>query len=321
MGHFEDAAPYLIVLSLIGMVSLLLLPPLDTKAETVTHNLEGGIDITITHPDRIIAGRAETVSILVQNNGWEDKQEISFVISHSDARVITSEPSELATIGNLSEGGSYGESITLHIANNAGSGVYFVNMRYTHILVANNETPQDPYFYDIAIPIKIKQDVSVTIRTETPESIFANAEFPISVEVISEDVDITNVRVSVIPPRDIEFRGETLHTFSKIQKGVTVGITSRIITPVQEVNTEYKLPFEIIIQYVDDTGDEKTDAQTVSLTLRPRTFMELTTDGGIWIGNFFIAPYVSIGTIIGVPAGTILSLLIRRRGMSKKSKE
>lgn len=49
-----------------------------------------------------------------------------------------------------------------------------------------------------------------------PESIFANAEFLIGVELVSEDIDITNVNIKIIPPKDIEFRGETSHTFSKI---------------------------------------------------------------------------------------------------------
>ncbi len=54
--------------------------------------------------------------------------------------------------------------------------------------------------------------------------------------------------------------------------------------------------------------------------MRPRTFMELTTDGGIWIGDFFIAPYVSLGTVIGIPAGAAISLLIRRSQKTKKRK-
>ena len=55
--------------------------------------------------------------------------------------------------------------------------------------------------------------------------------------------------------------------------------------------------------------------------MRPRTFMELTTDGGIWVGDFFIAPYVSLGTIIGIPAGAILSLAIRRKYYATKPKK
>ena len=180
-------------------------------------------------------------------------------------------------------------------------GIHFLNMKYSHVLVANNQTPQPAIFNDIALPINVKEDPKIIISTTTPESIFANAEFPITIEILSEDIDITNLTIKIIPPKDIEFRGETSHTFSKLEKDTPLGITSHIITPIDEVNTEYKLPFEIIVAYTDDVGEEKVDSQTVSTILRPRTFMELTTDGGIWVGDFFIAPYVSLGTIIGIP--------------------
>ena len=112
-----------------------------------------------------------------------------------------------------------------------------------------------------------------------------------------------------------------MHTFSSIQKNVPISVTSRIITPSQEINTQYNVPFQVIVTYIDDIGQENIDSKTVSLIMRPRTFMELTTDGGIWIGDFFIAPYVSLGTIIGIPAGTILSLAIRRKYYAAKPKK
>ena len=68
-------------------------------------------------------------------------------------------------------------------------------------------------------------------------------------------------------------------------------------------------------------GNEVTNSKTSTLILRPRTLMEITTDGGIWIGDFFIAPYVSIGTLIGIPAGTLFSIAIRRRLDKKKKRK
>jgi len=69
-----------------------------------------------------------------------------------------------------------------------------------------------------------------------------------------------------------------------------------------------------------DLGDEKSDSSSVPLLLRPKTFLEITNDGGIWIGDFFIAPYVSIGTIVAIPAGTIFSLLLKRAVEKRKKK-
>ena len=47
---------------------------------------------------------------------------------------------------------------------------------------------------------------------------------------------------------------------------------------------------------------------------------KITNDGGLWVGDFFIAPYVSIGTIVGIPAGTIFSLLLKRAVEKRKKK-
>jgi len=289
-------------------------------AETITQNLEGGMDIQITYPEEIVVGREGVISILIKNNGWENKENISFGFSLSAIPALIIEPADRITLDKLAQGGSYGENISLQIPNDVSLGIHFLNLKYSHVLVANNEIPQPPFFHDIAILITIKEDPSVTIHTKMPESIFSNAEFPIEIEVLSKDIDITNVRIKIIPPKDIEFRGETLHSFSKIEKNTPVAITSQIISPIDEVNTEYKLPFQIIVTYTDDIGLDKEDSQTVSVVLRPRTFMELTTDGGIWIGSFFIAPYVSLGTIIGIPAGAIISLLVRKKQNSRKKR-
>ncbi|NND87066.1 MAG: hypothetical protein HKM23_07075 [Nitrosopumilus sp.] len=304
-----------LILVFVGVV--MLLP--NVYAEKITLNYEGGMDIEISYPDEIVAGREGVISILVKNNGWEDKQDISFLFSN-DGNTLDVGKSDRIVIEKLAQGGSYGGNIDLRIPSDTKPGIHFLNLKYSQVFVANNETPQPAIFHDIAIPITVKEDANVRIYTKMPESIFVNAEFLIEVELVSEDVDITNVNIKIIPPKDIEFRGETSHTFSKIQKNTLVGITSRIITPTEEVNTEYKLPFEIILTYTDDVGEEKQDSQTVSVILRPRTFMELTTDGGIWIGDFFIAPYVSLGTIIGIPAGAIISLLIRKNQKSTKKR-
>ena len=287
--------------------------------ETINQSMEGSMDIQITHPDEAIVGRIASISVLIKNNGWEDKQDISFIFTSQDNSMIPVLDNNI-TIKKLSQGSSFGGSIDFKISSDVNPGTHFLNVKYSQVLVSNNKEPQEPSVYDIAIPIVVKNEPSVIIHTITPEAIFTNAEFPFIVEIVSKDIEISNVNVEIIPPRDIQFRGETLHSFSNIQKNSPIIINSRIISPIEEVNTEYKMPFNIIVRYTDDVGEEKIESQAISVILRPRTFMELTTDGGIWIGDFFIAPYVSIGTIIGIPAGAIISLLIRKSQKSTKKR-
>lgn len=296
------------------MLMIAIIPSVDAAIIKLT--MEGSMDIQITHPDSAIIDRTILISFLVENNGWEDKQDVIFVFSPDDV-IIPIDDNEIQ-IDKISAGGSYGETVDFRILSDASPGSHFVNLEYSQVLLANNEEPQPSTHANIAIPILLKEQPKVTIHTVTPESLFTNAEFPFTVEIISEDIDINDVKLEIVPPKDIDFRGETLHTFSSIQQNVPISVTSRIITPSQEISTQYKVPFQVMVTYTDDVGQEKTDSKTISLVMRPRTFMELTTDGGIWIGDFFIAPYVSLGTIIAIPAGTIISLAIRRKYYDKK---
>lgn len=288
------------------------------EAETIKKTMEGSMDLQITHPESSIIGRTFSISVLIENNGWEDKQDISLTITNTDNSIIVVDTNEIR-IDRLSTEGSYGSTIDFQISSDATVGSHFLNILYSQVLIKNNEEPQMPTSNNIAIPIMIKEQPKVTIHTITPETIFPNAEFPFKVEIISQDIDLTDISVQVIPSDNIVFQGEEVHSFSSIQQNVPVSINTQIKTPQQELATEHKIPFQVVVSYTDDVGNEKTDSKTVSLVLRPRTFMELTTDGGIWIGDFFIAPYVSIGTIIAIPMGTLFSIAIRR-SLNKKKK-
>lgn len=305
-------------LGMAGLLALLLALSPAAHAETMTRSFEGGMDLEITYPASLVAGREGTVSILVTNNGWEEKRDISLDFGPSTSGLAVS-PEEPVRIGRLAEGGSHGESLTVRALEDAAHGRHFMNLKYSQVLVENNEVPREPAFYDLAIPVTVKGDPRVMVQTKAPESIFADAEFPLKVTLLPQDADITDVNVRVVPPSDIAFRGETSHTFSKIERGTQVEVMSRIVTPAGQPSSEHRLPFVVAVNYTDDAGDQKSDSQTVSIVLRPRSFMELTSDGGIWVGDFFIAPYISLGTIIGIPAGTLFSLLIKRRGWPRGS--
>ena len=291
------------------------------SATTIKQTMDGSVDLTITHPDSVIMSRDFSISVLVQNNGWEDKQDIKFIVSSPDNSIFIKNGT--MKINRLSTGSSYGGTIDVIATNNTQLGMHYLNILYSQILLSHNETPLPATQKNIAIPIEIKGLPEVHLNTVSPESIFPNAEFPFDVEIVSKDIDLQDVVIEIKPPQDVSFRGQTIHTFSTVTKNTPLSIRSQIVTNPTEVTLEHKLPFEVSVKYTDDSGTKRDLSKTVSLLLRPRTFMEFTTDGGVWIGNFFLAPYVSLGTLIGIPSGTIFSLLIRniQKKHNKKRKK
>ncbi|MFB5645294.1 MAG: hypothetical protein ACE5R3_01705, partial [Nitrosopumilaceae archaeon] len=54
-------------------------------ATTIKQTMEAGMDVEIIHPDVAVIDRTITISFLVKNNGWEDKQDVTFTFIPSNA--------------------------------------------------------------------------------------------------------------------------------------------------------------------------------------------------------------------------------------------
>ena len=288
-----------------------------SHAETLKQSMEGGMDLEITYPESVMIDRVFSISILLQNNGWENKQDISFTLSNLDG-AFTAHGDNTIIIDELTTTSSFGTTVDYQVSSTAIEAPHFLNIDYSQVLVSNNIDPMEPTQTNIAIPIVVFGNPVIVIETVTPESIFSNSEFTFETTVLSEDIDLKDVTVQIITPGDIEFRGDTSYVISFLEKQEPYTITAEMITPINDVTNEYTIPVKVLISYTDDLGEEKTETQSVPLLLRPKMFMEITNDWGIWIGDFFIAPYVSVGTLVGIPAGTILSLLIRNAQNKKK---
>ena len=285
-------------------------------SETVKLSQDGGMEIEIVHPDSVLNERTFSISFLIQNNGWESKQDIILKLTNPDD-AFTPVVEETIRIEELTSSSSFGTTLDYVVHKDATEGTHFINIDYSQILLSNNVDPMPQTQMNIAIPIEVLNRPQIVIETITPESIFAKSEFSIQATITSNDIDLEDITLEIIAP-DIEFRGDTFYKLSSLEKQTPYTISAELITPVENVTTEYTIPVKVILTYTDDLGETNTSTQSMPLLLRPKTFMELTNDGGIWIGDFFIAPYVSIGTIVGIPAGTILSLIIRRSQNKKK---
>ena len=285
-------------------------------SETIKLSQDGGMEIEIVHPNSVLNERTFSISFLIQNNGWESKQNIILKLTNPDD-AFTPVAEETIRIEELTSSSSFGTTLDYVVHKDATEGTHFINIDYSQILLSNNVDPMPQTQMNIAIPIEVLNRPQIVIETITPESIFAKSEFSIQATITSSDIDLEDITLEIIAP-DIEFRGDTFYKLSSLEKQTPYTISAELITPVENVTTEYTIPVKVILTYTDDLGETNTSTQSMPLLLRPKTFMELTNDGGIWIGDFFIAPYVSIGTIVGIPAGTILSLIIRRSQNKKK---
>ncbi len=126
----------------------------NAEAETTNQTMEGGMDVEITYPSKAIIDRTISISFLVKNNGWEDKQEVVFVFGSSNT-IVPIQKNEIR-IDRISAGGSYGETVDFKIISDAAPGSHFLNLEYSQVVLANNDEPQPPAQTNIAVSLLMK---------------------------------------------------------------------------------------------------------------------------------------------------------------------
>ena len=87
-------------------------------AETFNQSMEGGMDLEITYPESVMKQRTFSISIFLQNNGWENKEDISFILNNPDAAFVT-EANETIVIDELTTTSSFGTTIDYEVTSNA----------------------------------------------------------------------------------------------------------------------------------------------------------------------------------------------------------
>ena len=96
-------------------------------AEDMTETFEGGMDLQITYPESVMIGRTFSVAIHLENNGWENKQDISFTITNPDSAFIAL-GTEIHKIPELTTSSSFGTTLDYEVYKNANEGTHFLNI-------------------------------------------------------------------------------------------------------------------------------------------------------------------------------------------------
>jgi len=303
-------------------VSLIILISLGENSFAITEKVtfDKVIEVSINYPDSVVAGQTFTINFIVENTASTERKYIFVSISGKPVFIPTN--GDRFQIPRLSGYGSYGASLDFQVDPEATIGTQFLNLNFTRISDPEVFDGIEDVFFNKVFPVNISEKPNLLIKTITPNSIFTDAEFPFEIQIEGIGTALYDVNVRIDPPDEINFRGETQHTFSFIERNTPITMRAQLVTTGQgEVGTEHYIPIEIQVEYTNEDGEQNTDSKTVSLLLRPRTFFEWGPDGGLWFGGVFLAPTISIGTIVGIPGGAILTLAIKRYRKKKKENE
>ena len=261
----------------------------------------------ITYPDDVVRGSDFNISFFIENTGSYERNNATMQMSFQSS-AFESKDTDSYFFERITGDSSYGQTYNFVSLPNATLGLQFINIDLSHV------NSRESRHYSTALPITIIEEPKVIIKTEVADSIYSDAEFPFIVQIESRNSNLRDISVTIVPPDEITFRGQTLHTFSSIDKDMPISLRAEIITTsVVSVDYEHYIPFQVFVKYTDESDTEREISKTISVLLKPKGWFEIGAEGGFWIGDIYIAPTISIGTLIGISLTTIIIFYNRFR--------
>ena len=110
---------YLIVLLIIPMLFFSSTEyAIPAYSDSIKQSMDASMDVEITYPNSVLAGRVFSISFLIQNNGCESKQEISLILDNPD-KTFTPVSENQIYIDELTSTCSFGLTLDYFVNENA----------------------------------------------------------------------------------------------------------------------------------------------------------------------------------------------------------
>ena len=198
------------------------------------------LNVYVTQPETVIVNEEFNISFFISSDYSNSATNVTLKID-LPSEIFEYDDEQTFFIEKISARSTYGKTITAVVQENASSGTHYINYDFLH-------TYDEKYSVSNAIPINIidKPDVSLGIKVQ--QSIYTAAEFPFVVEVQSYGTDLNNLTITINPPDEIEFRGQTKHTLSNINANQITIFRSILVTPIDaEISYEHYIPFYVTL--------------------------------------------------------------------------
>src|SRR5436309_3122883 len=162
-------------------------------------------------------------------------------------------------------------------------------------------------------------DSNVQVTLNYPDIVKQGDGFVLSSVVKATAGQVSNITITISSP-EIELSGKKSFSLTSLDSGKTVDFEFLVQTQ-KELGAPTHATIHINGTYSDETKTYHVD-NSLSIFARQRGMLEIGDANGIWLGNFFIAPVVGVGTIVSSVIGFLIFVWhFKNKKKVKKSKK
>lgn len=280
-----------------------------------TNMLDPNLQITLEYPDVVRQGDKFVLSSIIKATA-DHVSNITLTISSPEF----SSTNNTFSLARLSKDSTFGNNFELTPKNDIPDGEFVANAEITYFVKGMFDSNPVKDTFVQAFHLNAQSSPILSFDIQAPSNVFSGEPFSIKGTIRNQGAIAHEVQV-VASSQDINLEGKKSFLLSSLESGKSSDFEFLVNTP-----KDLDIPVHAVIHvngtYTDDLNKSHSIQDSVSIFARHRGMLEIGDANGVWLGTFFIAPVVGVGTIVSSAIGFFIFLWhFKNRKKQKKGKK
>ena len=260
---------------------------------------DANIDVATDYPDVVTQGTEFVLSSVVKTKA---DQMSNITISISSPAIEISQ--NQFNIPSLPKDSTLGNNFNMKIKPESPDGKFLANVSVEYFIKGFFDEKPIKNTLTKAVEFNVQSRPIILLDFDAQDSIFAGESFSIKGTVSNQGYDAQNIKI-IADSNQVKLDGKKTYSLTNLDAGKTENFEFVLQTP-KDLSIPTHVTISISTVYFDNTGKEYTAEDSLNVFARQRGMLEIGDAEGVWIGNFFIAPVVGVGTIVSSVIGFLI---------------
>lgn len=260
---------------------------------------DANIDVTINYPDVVTQENEFVLSSVVKIKA-DQMSNITVSILSPEIEVSQNQ----FNIQSLPRDSTLGNNFNMKVKPESPDGKFLANVSVEYFIKGFFDERPVKNTLIKAIELNVQSRPILLLDFDAPDSVFTGEKFSVKGTIRNQGYDAQNIKITADSDQ-IMLDGKKIYSLTDLNSGKTENFEFILQTPV-DLLIPTDVTINISTSYFDKTGKEYTSEDSLKVFSRQRGILEIGGAEGIWVGDFFIAPVVGVGTIVSSVIGFLV---------------
>jgi hypothetical protein len=267
---------------------------------------DSNIQVTLEYPDILTPQDEFDLSSVVKTTA-DQVSNITLTISSPELDITQNQ----FHMDSLAKDSTLGNNFNAKVKQGTPDGKFLANVEIQYFIKGFFDQKPVKNSLTKAIEFNTQSKPLILLNAQAPDEVFAGEPFSITGTIKNQGSEAQNIQMSV-DSSQVTLDGKKIYSLTNLEAGKSSDFEFVVQTQ-KDISVPTHANIHLNGTYTDKSGKTYSLENSLNVFVRQRGMMEIGSAQGLWLGNFFIAPVVGVGTIVSSVIGFLIFLWHRAK--------